>query len=350
MVSNQRRKLSLLLAASLFPAGSLLAQTAPTAEPAAKPKRNPKPASLAKPLAELPVTRLGSKLKILIPANPGGGWDQTGRALGAALIDAGAVDEVEYENKGGKGGTIGLAYFVEKHNSDPNALLIGGSVMLGAIALNNPAIDLSKVAPVARLTTDFLVVAVRADSMVKTAADLAVQLKTNPAAVRFAGGSAGGIDHVFAGMLIRAAGSKPNTLAYQPFSSGPEVVSALVKGSAEAAISSYGELRDAASSGAVRLLGISAGRGAFGLASFKEQGINVELTNWRGALTGGAVAAERSKQMADALRQMSTRAAWRATLKKNNWESALLTGSDLRSNVDFDMLSMRAMIALLSLK
>ena len=56
-------------------------------------------------------SKLTSKLRIVIPANVGGGWDQTGRALGAAMISAGAVDEVEYENKGGKGGTIGLAYY-----------------------------------------------------------------------------------------------------------------------------------------------------------------------------------------------------------------------------------------------
>ena len=35
--------------------------------------------------------RLGETLRIFIPANPGGGWDQTGRALGEALQASGAV-------------------------------------------------------------------------------------------------------------------------------------------------------------------------------------------------------------------------------------------------------------------
>ena len=65
-----------------------------------------------------------------------GGWDQTGRALGAALA-CGAADRVEYENLGGKGGTIGLAQFVERHGQDPDALLIGGMVMVGAVALQS---------------------------------------------------------------------------------------------------------------------------------------------------------------------------------------------------------------------
>ena len=50
-------------------------------------------------------------MRIVIPANAGGGWDQTGRALGAAIVAAGAADQVEYENIGGKGGTIGLAKY-----------------------------------------------------------------------------------------------------------------------------------------------------------------------------------------------------------------------------------------------
>ena len=49
-----------------------------------------------------------TNLKMMIPANPGGGWDTTGRALGPALQAAGA-GAVAYENKGGAAGAIGLA-------------------------------------------------------------------------------------------------------------------------------------------------------------------------------------------------------------------------------------------------
>ena len=49
---------------------------------------------------------------MMIPANPGGGWDTTGRALGKALQDAGVATAVSYDNKGGAAGAIGLAQFV----------------------------------------------------------------------------------------------------------------------------------------------------------------------------------------------------------------------------------------------
>ncbi|MCS7100244.1 MAG: tripartite tricarboxylate transporter substrate binding protein, partial [Burkholderiaceae bacterium] len=90
-------------------------------------------------------------LKMMIPANPGGGWDQTGRALAAALQSAKLVSSVQFENKGGAAGTLGLAQFVNAAKGDPNAVMIGGMVMVGGIILNKSPVDLTMVTPIARL-------------------------------------------------------------------------------------------------------------------------------------------------------------------------------------------------------
>ena len=47
--------------------------------------------------------RAAANLKMMIPANPGGGWDSTGRALGKALQEAGVATSVTFDNKGGAG-------------------------------------------------------------------------------------------------------------------------------------------------------------------------------------------------------------------------------------------------------
>ena len=63
-------------------------------------------ATAARPApAAAKAAKLAGTVRIVIPANAGGGWDPTGRALGAAMVAAGAADQVEYENIGGKGGT-----------------------------------------------------------------------------------------------------------------------------------------------------------------------------------------------------------------------------------------------------
>src|SRR5688572_32800170 len=67
--------------------------------------------------------RASANLKMIIPANPGGGWDTTGRALGKALQDAGAASSVTFDNKGGAAGALGLAQFLGS-KGDPNALMV----------------------------------------------------------------------------------------------------------------------------------------------------------------------------------------------------------------------------------
>jgi putative tricarboxylic transport membrane protein len=127
-----------------------------------------------------------ARAQMLIPANPGGGWDQTGRALGAAMQAAKTAQSVQYDNKGGAAGTIGLAQFVNAAKGDPNALMIGGMVMVGGIALNRSPVDLSMVTSIARLTTEYEIVVVPAASPHRTLADLLAAFKADPGKVAWA--------------------------------------------------------------------------------------------------------------------------------------------------------------------
>src|SRR4029453_3547403 len=98
--------------------------------------------------------RAAANLKMMIPANPGGGWDTTGRAIGKALPEAGA-SSVSYDNKGGAAGAIGLAQFAASTKGDPNALMAMGAVMVGGIITGKPPVSLSQVTPLARLTSEY---------------------------------------------------------------------------------------------------------------------------------------------------------------------------------------------------
>src|SRR5829696_6289365 len=71
-------------------------------------------------------------LKIMAPAAPGGGWDQTARAVGQALTEAGLARSVQVTNVPGAGGTIGIAQFVTGARGDANHLMASGYVMVGA--------------------------------------------------------------------------------------------------------------------------------------------------------------------------------------------------------------------------
>ncbi|HQY09965.1 MAG TPA: tripartite tricarboxylate transporter substrate-binding protein, partial [Burkholderiaceae bacterium] len=139
--------------------------------------------------------------KIMAPANPGGGYDQAARGLGKAMQEAGVAGSVTYENKGGAGGTIGLAQFVNAGKGDPNALIVVGAVMVGAIVQNKPPVTLAQATPVARLMAEYNAFVVPANSPIKTMKDVVEQMKKDPASVKWGGGSKGSVDHVSVAMI-----------------------------------------------------------------------------------------------------------------------------------------------------
>lgn len=306
----------------------------------------------AAPAAPSPMThKVADKLRIVIPANAGGGWDSTGRMLGASLVACGAAAAVEYENKGGKGGTLGLAHFVEKYDADPNALLIGGMVMLGALALHRPPVDIARVKPLAKLTSEYLALVVAADSAWQKVGDLSAALKANVRAIPIAGGSAGGIDHMFAGSFVRTVGADPKQMNYLPFSSGKDdVVGVLTSGKAQVAITGVGEVQALQKTGRVRVLGVSSKRQIDGLPTLREQGVSTDMANWRGVFAGQGLGAARHAELERAVIAAVGHPSWVAATKSSKVESTLLTGRDFVPVVENDMMISRVLVFLLGLK
>ena len=309
-------------------------------------------ALLSTPFAAIanPPQRLGTQLRIVIPANPGGGWDQTGRALGAALTSSGTVDKIIYENIGGKGGTIGLAEYTKRYGSDPNSLLIGGMVMVGALALNKKSAELHQVQPLARLTSDYLVVAVPTDSPLANPKALAKAMRENLPALTIAGGSAGGVDHMYAGMLARLAKANAEQLQYKPFAGGNDVLQALLQKQVQVGISGYSEFREALQAGKLRALGVSSRRAMFGIASMRDQGLDAEMSNWRAVFTGKNLPAERAQQLLAAIDHASNQDSWKQALVSNNWSSSWKTGKALQEFLEVETSTAQLMTYLLKLK
>ncbi|HEX5094218.1 MAG TPA: tripartite tricarboxylate transporter substrate binding protein [Burkholderiales bacterium] len=267
-------------------------------------------------------------LKIMIPANPGGGWDQTGRNLAAAMQSASLVSSVQFENKGGAAGTIGLAQFVNGAKGDPNAMMVGGMVMIGGIHLNGSPVNLTMVTPVARLTSEWEVIVVPAGSPHKTLADLVKAFKANPGAVSWGGGSAGGTDHILVGLIARSVGVDPAKINYVPFKGGGEAIAAIVGGHVTAGVSGVGEFAEQIKGGRMRALGVSAPAAFEGIASLKSQGIDVELGNWRGIFGAPGITTAQRDSLVKLVKAATETPAWKSTLEKLGWTGVFLGGDD----------------------
>jgi len=233
-------------------------------------------------------------LTIVAPAAPGGGWDQTARAMQQALQAEGIVRTVEVVNIAGAAGTIGLAEFSSNYVGRDDAILVMGLVMLAAVLWNDSRVTLADATPLARLTGEWEVIAVPANSPYRTMGDLIAALKANPQGVSWGGGSAGGTDHVLAGLITGAVGLNPRNVNYIPFSGGGEALTALLGGSVTAGVSGYGELAAHLQSGRLRALAVSAPVRvpALDIPTLREQGIPVDIANWRGAMTAAGLSAE----------------------------------------------------------
>ena len=151
---------------------------------------------------------------IIAPANPGGGWDQTARTMQTVMQEEGVSPSVQVQNVPGAGGTIGLAQFASQNKGNPDALIVGGYVMVGAILTNKSPVSLKGVTPIARLTGEYEAIVVPAASEIQDIGGLIAKLKENPGAVSWAGGSAGGTDHIAVGMIAKAAGVDPTKINY----------------------------------------------------------------------------------------------------------------------------------------
>src|SRR5438874_13823416 len=85
------------------------------------------------------------ELKIIAPAQPGGGWDQTARSMQQALVAEKIAKSVQVINVPGAGGTVGLAQFVNAAKGDGSQLMVNGFVMVGAILMNKSPVTLDQV-------------------------------------------------------------------------------------------------------------------------------------------------------------------------------------------------------------
>jgi putative tricarboxylic transport membrane protein len=272
-------------------------------------------------------------LTIMAPASPGGGWDQTARSMQQALQEEGGVANVQVVNVPGAGGTVGLAQFVNNSSGDPAHLIVGGYVMVGAIIANQAPVTLGEVTPIARLTGEYEGVVVPASSEIQTMEDLVAKLKEDPGSVSWAGGSAGGVDHILVGQIAKAAGVDPTKINYIPYSGGGEALAAILGGQVTAGVSGTGEWQGQIESGDLRLLAVSSAERleGFDAPTLKESGLDVETQNWRMVAAPPDLSDEDKAKVLGTVEQMANSDAWKAILEQKGWENTFLAGEEFQA-------------------
>lgn len=298
-------------------------------------------------LSALPLSAADAPaVDIFIPANPGGGWDQTGRLMEQVMRSEGLISGATFTNVGGAGGTVGLPQFANQFDGKGNALMIGGMVMVGAIIANQSPVTLADVTPIARLTGEALVVVVPAASPFQTLADLVAALTADAATVPVAGGSAGGSDHILLGLIGKSIGVSAANMNYVPYAGGGEALAALLGNQVAAGISGLSEFSEQVKAGTLRLLAISSSERLAGVdaPTLKEAGVDVELMNWRACFGAPNLADADKAALVAMVEAMSVSEAWGTECDARGWTRILLTGADFETFLADDVVRITAIL------
>jgi putative tricarboxylic transport membrane protein len=275
-------------------------------------------------------------LRIIAPAAPGGGWDQTARVMQQALHGAGIVHTSSVENIPGAAGTIGLARFISAERGNGEALMASGLIMLGAIVTHQSPVTLREVTPIARLTGEYEAIVVPASSRFASLQDLIGAFREHPASISWGGGSAGGTDQILAGLIADAVGVPPRQVNYIAFSGGGESLSAIMGGQVTVGVNGLAEFSAQIEAGTVRVLAISSPERIAGVnaPTLREQGVEVELENWRSVVAPPGITAAERERLEQAVALMVRSASWGEALARYRWNDRYLAGPAFARFVD----------------
>jgi putative tricarboxylic transport membrane protein len=170
-------------------------------------------------------------------------------------------------------------------------------------------------------------------------ADLVAAFQADPQSIAWAGGSAGGTDHILIGQIAKLVGVAPEGINYIAYSGGGEAAASILGGQVAAGVSGIGEWADFIQSGEMRALAVSSADRLEGLPdtpTLVESGVDVVLLNWRGVVGPPNMSEEDVAWWIEALTKTNESAEWQEILATNGWDNVFQTGAEFGATLAED--------------
>ncbi|GAB3858326.1 tripartite tricarboxylate transporter substrate binding protein [Nocardioides maradonensis] len=267
-------------------------------------------------------------VRIMVPNSPGGGYDTTARTAAKIVEDEGINKDIEVYNLEGAGGTTGLAKLVSQKGKDGELMLMGLGVV-GATYTNQSEKTLADTTPIARLISEPDILVVPATSPLTSLDDAVKAWKSDTAHFPVGGGSSpGGPDHLAAHLVADAVGITPKDVNYVEYDGGGPLLAALLSGEVKVGVTGVGEVKSQIDAGQLRVLGVTSAQriAGFDEPTLKEQGVDLDFTNWRGLVAPPGISAEERDRLVAMVEKLHGTQAWKDAEAKNGWTDAFLTG------------------------
>ncbi|AHD10431.1 tripartite tricarboxylate transporter substrate binding protein [Phaeobacter gallaeciensis] len=271
-------------------------------------------------------------IHFLIPGGAGGGWDGTARGTGEALTKAGLVGNASFENMSGGGGGKAIGYLIENAESNHGTLMVNSTPIVIRSLTGVFPHNFRDLTMVAGTIGDYAAIVVGKDSQINSMSDLIAAYQADPRKTAIGGGSVpGGMDHLVAAMVMKAAGEEPTAVKYIPYDAGGVAMAALLSGEIAALSTGFSEAIDLANAGEVKIIGVTAEDRVPAYAdapTMKEQGIDATFVNWRGFFGAPGLPEEKVEAYRAALAKMYDTPEWEEVRARNGWVNIHNSGDD----------------------
>jgi putative tricarboxylic transport membrane protein len=271
-----------------------------------------------------------SGLRIMVPNNPGSGYDLTARSAAKVLEDAGLTRNVEVFNLPGGSGTVGLQRLVNERGNGTLVMQMGLGVV-GGVYTSGSRVGFGDTTPIARLIEDPECIVVPADSPYRSLDQLVAAWTLDPRSIGVAGGSGpGGPDHLATHLFAQAVGLDPKAVDYVAYDGGGDLLAALLGDQVAFGVSSPGEFLDQIQAGQLRVLAVTSARRVPGVdaPTMREAGVDLEFTNWRGIVAPPGISDRDRRTLTTLVDAMHSSPEWKQVLERNNFTDAYLAGDE----------------------
>ena len=291
-------------------------------------------------------------VEVVVGLTAGSSQDRTARFLQNIWQTKGFVSSaVTVNNRVGGAGNIAWAYLAT-HPGDAHWFQISSPTILSNHILGSATFTYSDYTPLALLGNQYIGVAVRADSPLKSVREMVERLRVNPAALSMGTNSQGSYLHIVCAQIARASGMDPRKLKLAIFQGG-ELMTAALGGHVDAIATVTSNLLPHVQSGKLRLIGISSAKRLGGLLApvptLKEQGVELVIANWQGAIGPPKLNPAQIAYWDGVFARSVKTDEWRADQEQNLWESDYLNAAEFSRFLKTDYDQARAIFVELGL-
>lgn len=263
------------------------------------------------------------RITYVLGVTPGGSVDIYARGIQDALTQLNLIQgkTMLIDYKPGGAGIISLQQ-LQRNSGNAHWLGTFHTSTLVAIAAGMLKADLKDYPPVAMMVEETQMVAVRADSNIKSATELVTALSKDVTSLKIGVAPAlGSGTHLSIAKPLKVAGVDIKNLTVAPFKASSETMGALLGGHIDVISATAPVIMPQVAAGKVRVLAsASPTRGSGALAqvpTWREQGIAADFVTYNGLLLPPNMSAAQIAFWEDALRKVSQHPAWLALVEKN---------------------------------